>query len=436
MKMNNRITIALFLVLSVLSAHAQEGTLTLQNAIDRALQDGFQIEIARNDLEIAQNNNHAGNAGMLPTVRLNVSDNPSLTNIHQELVNGTVIKSDNVGAHSFNANLQVGFTLFDGGKMFATRERFRELERLGETNLKATIQNTLSNVIQAYSNAVTQDKYIKVLNELLGVSTSRKELVDAQKSAGLANNTDVFLAQLDVDARRQALASQQVAVKNAITAMNVLLNFPADTTYKLQSELEVNKTLDKATMEGLFKNNPEYVVAESQTRVALQMQKEMSAARYPQLGLTASYGYTLAQSQAGFSLFNQTYGPAGLITLSVPLFSGNVNARNYKNAEIGYETARIQQEQTLLTLQSSFEQAWQTYSVALQQVASDEISVATAKEYVSLMEQRYNLGQSTVVDFREAQRSFEETNYRLIMNQYLLKLAETDLLRLTGQMIK
>jgi len=433
--MKNKLLTILVLLFSV-PIFSQSGVLTLQDAMSIALKNSLQIEVARNDFEITQNNNHAGNAGMLPSVTLNVTDNPSLTNIHQELVNGTVIKSDNVGANTFNANIQVGFTLFDGGKMFATRERLRELERLGESNLKATIQNTLSDVIQAYSNVVTQEKYTRVLQELLRVSNARKELVGAQKDAGLANNTDAFLAQLDVDSRNQAIISQQVAVKNAVTAMNVLLNLPADTTYQLQNELEVNSTLDKATLEGLFKNNPEYIAAENQARVALQMQKEMSAARYPQLGLTASYGYNLAQSQAGFSLFNQTYGPAGLITLSVPLFSGNVNARNYQNAKLSYESAQLQQEQTLLTLSASFEQAWQLYSVALQQVENDKSSVATAREYVDLMEQRYNLGQSTVIDFREAQRSFEETNYRLISNQYLLKLAETDLLRLTGQLVK
>lgn len=436
MKMNKTILLLAIVLLHTHGALAQGGVLTLNDAIDRALKEGFQIEIARNDLEIAQNNNHAGNAGMLPTVRLNVSDNPSVSNIHQELVNGTVIKSNNVGSNAFSANLQIGFTLFDGGKMFATRERYRELERMGETNLKATIQNTLSNVIQAYTYAVTQQKYLRVLEELLSVSESRKKLVEAQQASGLANNTDLFLAQLDVDARKQAIASQHVAIKNAIVALNVLLNFPADTTYQLQSEIEVNKALDKATLESQFTNNPEYVYAESQTKIALQMQKEMSAARLPQIGLTAQYGYTLSQSQAGFSLFNQNYGPAGVITLSVPLFSGNVNARNYKNAKLEYESAKIEQEQTILTLRSHFEQAWMTYSIALEQVANDEKSVATAQEYVNLMEQRYNLGQSTVVEFREAQRSFEETNYRLITNQYLLKLAETDLLRLTGQMVR
>lgn len=436
MKMNKAILSLALVVLQTTNALAQDGVLTLNDAIDRALKEGFQIEIARNDLEIAHNNNHAGNAGMLPTVRLNVSENPSLTNIHQELVNGTVIKSNNVGAHAFNANLQIGFTLFDGGKMFATRERYRELERLGETNVKATIQNTLSDVIQAYTYAVTQQKYLRVLEELLSVSESRKSIVEAQQASGMANNTDLFLAQLDVDSRKQAIASQRVAIKNAIVTLNSLLNLPADTTYQLQTELEVNKSLDKATLESQFKNNPEYVFAESQTKVALQMQKEMSAARFPQLGLTAQYGYTLSQSQAGFSLFNQNYGPAGIITLSVPLFSGNVNARNYKNSTLEYENAKLQQEQTILSLRSSFEQAWQTYSIALEQVANDEKSVATAQQYVNLMEQRYNLGQSTVVEFREAQRSFEETNYRYISNQYLLKLAETDLLRLTGQMVR
>ena len=51
------------------------------------------------------------------------------------------------------------------------------------------------------------------------------------------------------------------------------------------------------------------------------------------------------------------------------------------------------------------------------------------------MEVRYKAGQSTVLEYQDAQRNYEEINYRKINNQYLLKLAETDLLRLTGKLL-
>jgi outer membrane protein TolC len=52
-----------------------------------------------------------------------------------------------------------------------------------------------------------------------------------------------------------------------------------------------------------------------------------------------------------------------------------------------------------------------------------------------LMQERFKLGQSTIIDLKEAQRTFEETNFRMISNWYIARVAETQLLLLTGQLI-
>ena len=427
---------SLICLLIISSVSLAQDTLTLQSAIDIALRNNLQIEISRNDYEIAQNNNYAGNAGMLPSVAINASDAPASSNINQQFTNGTSIQKDNVGSNNINASLALSMVLFDGGRMFATKARLEELEALGENTLKANIQNIVSAVVQSYTNIVTQEKYLLVLEQLSSVSAARFSLVESRMDAGLANNTDLFLAQLDMNTRTQSIPTQQASIQNARTDLNVLLNFPADTTYLLQQQLPVNASLDKATLDALFKNNPEYLAAENRVNVALQAEKEIGAARFPRVGLTAAYGYSRQQSQAGFTLYSQSYGPTGSVTLSIPLFSGLVNSRNYTNAKIQHESAELAQAQTINSLAGSFEKAWQLYTAALQQVEVDIKSVDIARQYMMLMEQRYNLGQSTVIDFREAQRSFEETNFRLINNQYLLKVSETDLLRLTGQLVK
>ena len=51
------------------------------------------------------------------------------------------------------------------------------------------------------------------------------------------------------------------------------------------------------------------------------------------------------------------------------------------------------------------------------------------------MQERFKLGQSTIVDLKEAQRTYEETNYRMISTWYIARIAETQLLLLTGQLI-
>lgn len=424
----------LALLLFSTAVYAQK--MTLEDAVSIALNKNLQIQIARNEAEIARKQNSAGAAGMLPSVTLNAADNPSLTNLKQELANGTVIERDNVLSNNVNANVTLGYTLFDGMKMFATRKRLQEMEAMGRNKLKAQMQNIVSNVIQKYSFVVAQQASLKVVNQLLDISKQRYELVQIRLTAGLANNTDLYLAQLDVDTRMQNLINQQVVIKSGYAELNTFLNLPPDSIYEVDAVLATNTSLQKTQLDTAFKANPELLIAENGVEISLQSQKELEGIRLPTVRLNAAYGYALTQSQAGFTLLNQNYGPNAGISFALPLYNGNVNSNNVAIAKLQTQNAHLSQQQTRLNLNSSFEQAWQKYSNAVVQVTNDETSVKTAQNYLDLMQQRYKLGQSTVLDYREAQRSYEETTYRLVSNRYALKLAETDLLRLTGQLVK
>ena len=201
-----------------------QNTIGLRSAIQSALTNNLQLQIARNDAQIAHNNNHTGNAGMLPTVSLNASDNPSLTNINQEYINGTTIIRKGVFNNTIGANILGTYTLYDGMKMFATKNKLEALDRVGNTQLQAQIQNIISRVILSYSNIVRQQQYLAVVKQLNELSEQRLEIVNARKVAGVANNTDVYLAQLDLETRKQSLLSQQAIIKNAYTDLNLLMS--------------------------------------------------------------------------------------------------------------------------------------------------------------------------------------------------------------------
>jgi outer membrane protein len=432
--MRNRILIFVFVSLLSPVLFAQQ-KLTLQDAVSMALNKNFQIQIAKNEAEITHKQNSAGYAGMLPNVTLNASDNPSVTSIKQDLANNTSTQKDNAFSNNLNANVTLGYTLFDGMRMFATRKRLRELEAMGQNRLKTQIQNTVSNVIQRYTYLSSQQSFMVVVQQLMRISEDRYKLVEVRLTAGLANNTDLYLAQLDLDTRRQNVVSQETLIKNAYTDLNVLINFTADSVYSVDSAIVTNNGLQKVQLDSSFANNPELKIAENQVNIALQSQKEVQSVRMPLIRLNTAYGYSSQQSQGGFILLNQNYGPSAGISFTMPLYNGNVNATNVAIAKLQSKNAELYQQQTSLSLQGSYEQAWQRYQNTLKQIGRDELSVTTAQQYMALMEQRYKLGQSTVLDYREAQRSFEETNYRLISNRYLLKIAETDLLRLTGGLV-
>jgi len=424
------------MVCCMFTAHMMaQNTITLSQAIQLALSNNLDLQIARNDAQIAHNNNYPGNAGMLPIVSLNVSDNPSLSNINQKFTNGTSIEKNNVFAHTANANIQATYTLFDGKKMYATKHKLEYLDMAGNITLKSRIQTTVSQVIMSYSNIVRQQKYLELLTQLHELSRQRLDIVKSKQLAGLANNTDLYLAQLDLETRKQSLLSQEGLIKNAFTDLNVLLSIQADSMYQVEEFNLGNKTLVKSELDSLLKQNPDLLLAQNQLDIAMQTQKEIAAARMPLIRLSGAYVYNFSQSQAGFTLYNRSSGPQAGISLSVPLFTGNVNQRNYDNAKLNVQSSEWRHQQTLQSLQGLYAQSWQNYTVAHTQLQSDSLAITTAKSYIDLMQQRFSGGQNTIIELKEAQRSYEETYYRFISNQYIVKLAETQLLGLTGQLI-
>ena len=412
-----------------------QSVITLDQAVEIALKNNLDLQIAANDTKQADNNNHAGNAGMLPTVSLNVSENPSLSNINQKFTNGTTIEKNGVSSNNLNAALVVSYTLFDGKKMFATRRKLEILDEAAQNKFNSQVQTVISNVILNYSNITRLKEYLKVLDLLRDLSQQRLDIIGARQLAGLANNTDLFLAQLDLETRKQNINTQKSSINKAYNSLNLVLNIKIDSLYGVEDVFKNINVLDKNKMDELLRNNPDNQWAINQYNIALQAQKEIDAARLPLLKLNGVYNYTLSQSAAGFSLYNQSMGPQAGLSLVVPIFNGNINKSNSENAKLNVQSSEWKMAVVKQNIEVAYEQAWQDYSTAKLQLSSDSLAVTTANKYMELMQERFKLGQSTIIDLKEAQRTFEETNYRMISNWYIARIAETQLLLLTGQLI-
>jgi outer membrane protein len=310
------------------------------------------------------------------------------------------------------------------------------LENLAELTLRAEMQNLVSEVIVAYTTLVAQQQNEKVLLKLQESAKARKQLIEVRMSAGLANNSDLFLAELDLDNAAQALVTSSQQMMRASAALKSLMKSINPNVLRVVEEVPESLQPERLSADGLFQNNPEVNMSGTSVKIAVQSEKEASALRYPKVTLTAAYGYLLSQSQAGFSLYNQTYGASGSLGINVPLFSGNVYKNNHQNAIIARKNTELEAEQVKNDIMQHYILAWQLYESANARQILLESSVKTASDYLALMTLRFNEGQSTVIELREAERSFEEANYRKISNEVTLKLAETDILRISGQLIR
>lgn len=421
-----------FLTAGIFPAVAQ--VLTLEEAINIALKNNLDIQLARNNLEASDIGNHISIAGGLPTVTGSLTDNQSITNLTQELTNGQKIERKGNIQNQLNAGVTGNFLLFNGFRVVATRNRLAALEKQSEFLVSLQIQNIISDVMVRYYDIVRQQGFMETIRQSIGVTRQRKELMDVRQSVGLANNADTYQAQLDLVASEQELRAQElVLVQSKADLMNLLAQ-RADSAFIIRDTIIVDSSIQMERVVNAIATNPELQSAEEQIRINEFLAREINAARFPSVGVNGGYNYSRSQSSAGFTLLNQNTGPFLGLNVQVPIFNGGANKRRVRIAEVDTKNANLQREAILNNLETLAVRAYQSYQNTLNRLKLEKENNRIAAGLLEVVTERFQQGVGTVVDLREAQRSFVEAGYRLVNLSYSAKVAEIELKRISSDL--
>jgi outer membrane protein TolC len=416
------------------AAYSQQ-RFTLADVVNTTLKNSLDIEIAKNNLEINSINNNIGNAGGLPTVNLNANYNENSTSVNQKLNNGNTIQRAGARANTLTPNLQASILLFNGFRVKATQKRLQELELMSKEQLNAQIQNVVAEAMVKYYDIVRQQSYFRTIGQSIELSAKRLEILQAKKEAGLSNNVEIYQAEVDLNARKQELQSQQLILDQAKTDLLNIMNLKPDMKIDIQDTILVDKSVVLDSVMKMIPLNPQLLSANQMIRVSEQAEKEIQAQRYPAIRFNAGFNYNRNYSQAGLFILNQSYGPFAGINLQMPLYNGGNLKRQEKTARIDVKNATLQRDNLVNTLEAGAVRTYQGYRNALQQREAELKNYATAQTLLELIMERYKLNQATILDLREAQKSFEDAGYRLVNLSYAAKVAEIELKRLSSTLL-
>lgn len=408
--------------------------LTLEEAVNTALKNSYDIQISRNSLEGDRINNNIGVAGGLPSVNGAIINNQSLTTVNQELNDGRKIQRAGALGNSLNAGITGSFLLFNGFRVRATKSRLEALERFSEQLVNVQIQNTIANVLVKYYDIVRQQSYMKTLVQSIAVTEQRRNLAEARKSVGLANNADTYQAQIDLNSSLQELQNQKMVVVQAKTDLMDLMENQADTNFVIIDTIIVDTVIQLDDVTSRLRNNPELLASAEQVRVSEFSEREIAAQRYPAVRVNAGYNYNRNQSAAGLTLLNQSFGPFIGLNIQIPIFNGGVFKRQHRIVQINTRSAELQRLNLLNTIELAASKSWYTLQSTLQQIKTEKENFKLARALLDLTLQRYQLIAATIIEVREAQRSFTEAGYRLVNLSYAGKIAEIELKRFASQL--
>jgi outer membrane protein len=424
--------IALIPILSI--NLVSQDTLYLKDAVKIALKNNFEIIISELESELSKNNNTSGNAGMMPNVNLYAGSNYSLTNSHLEYSSGTVTDKSNASTINYNAGIALNWTIFDGYKMFTTKEKLQELQNAGEIKLKAQIQQSLTQLYSIYYDIVKQKQILNAIREIKALSMQRLVLSETRFKAGISAKTDFLQAQIDYNTQSQNEIVQENLITDSKRKLSTILAISFDKKFEIDENIAIEK-FDKSYYENLILDkNPSLQLLKKQIQIAELSKNEIESLNLPYLNLTAAYGLNLSDNSTGLVAINRNFGPSIGLTLNYPLYQGGNINRQKENYSItrGYLIRQLSAIQNQILNQ--FESYYSSYKTYFKMLEIESKTVDLAKENLLLSIERLKVSQTTVLEVRDAQVSYENSLTRKSNLNYNLKIAETQMKMLAGDL--
>ncbi|MET6999721.1 TolC family protein [Chitinophaga defluvii] len=442
MKWINIAITCIFLMGGVASTSAQQKMLTLEQALDLTLNNNFDIRLAKNTADVAANDYAYANFAFAP--RLNATASKLWTNTHtkQEFANGNKRDTSGIKGNNLAAGLNLSWTLFDGLRMFATREKLEMIRALGETGVKNQVVNTVAEVIGGYYNIVQGKQQLRSIAEQMSISEERVKLSDAKFQTGLGPKTDLLQAKVDYNAQKAAFLRQQTVIEQSKAILNQLMGVtPNNTSYDVQDSIPFNTALSYAELQqSIPTGNTALKMAQQNLDVSRLALKEVRGDQFPVISFNSNYNFTRNNSNAATNSFSPVFNQNGTINYgfaaTIPIFNGLNVRRQIKDAKLNIAWQQLSLDNERAKVDLSLGNAFKDYEYFKKAFALEEENLDLAKENVMVALERFRQGVSTTLELKEAQQSLEDANNRIIQARYNTKLAETELLRLKGDLLK
>ncbi len=406
--------LATFLFLHGAAGIAQEQTLTLQQAIDLALQKNLSVVQSQNNLDAAESQSRAAMGQYLPSLDASGSWRRTQTDQsgYRGVIQGTPVdfpaSSETNG--SVGAGLSAGLTVFD----FLGREGNVSAANAREASAKLGVVRTRQAIVyqtaSEYLNVLRTEKLVVVTEENLKRDKRQLERITESNRVGALSLADVYRQQSQVASDELSVISATNNHLKAKVDLLALIGLDGRQDYKVV-DATLPTTIDSLEMQQLrndfrgrgglgvlqdraIQARPDFMAAMEQVNAADGSVTSAYSGYYPAIG--AFGGYNLNGEK--FENLSDNKSLNWGLNVRWNLFDGFLREQQIQTAEVSKRNAEIAKAQTERDVTVEVRKAVLDLDAAMKALQVTEQALVSAAEDRKIAEERYNLGAGTLLD--------------------------------------
>ena len=413
-----RILTALSLMLALAAGTPAAETLGLDEAIRQAVAGNFDLSLSHDQREAATAARRGAAGQFLPSASANASSNGSVAD----------------GSPATTLGASATWVLFDGLRNFNGYRRLKAQERAATLQERLALEDLLETVVVSYYDVVQLKQRLHAIDQQLAASAERARLAQAKLEVGAGSKLEQLQALTDLNQDSSAFLDQTLALRSAKVRFNQELARDPAQDFEVADSIPLDADLPlDGWRQGLPGQNASVALARAQKSAADAGVAEARGRWLPTLSADLAYASTPealnAQGLAGRD--GTTYG----VNLSVPLFDRLATPTAVSQARIQARSGATRVAQAESQAVADFEVARRRYELATARIGLETRNLQVARLQAEAARERYKLGASSPLEFRDAQTRLLDAEGRLITARQSAKQAETALRRLAGNLV-
>ena len=408
--------------------------LTLDQAIEIALDDNPTIQVADMEIERYDYVIAATKGGRLPSLSIDSRYN---YNVVAQQMSKTLKFAAN-GTHSISATANIAVPLYAPGITRTLKLNRTQMELAVETARGSKI-TMVSEVKKAFYNILLAEQSLKVLESSSAIAKKSVDDTQVMFDNGLTAEYDLLTAQVQYSNLQPTIVQTRSSVDVAKLLLKMYLSLPEDTEIELVGSLDdmrdtVFNGTDNITLD--VSENSELLALELQSKLLADQLKLSNSNRLPTIAAYGSFAYSGSEvakinmatmSSDGTEFFGQTPINVGL-SFSIPIFSGLKNINNAKSIKNQIKQLELQKSYAEQAKIVEAKAAVNSLFTAREKMFSEQATVAQATKAYNISKSRYDAGVGTMLELNSAQLAQTQSslNYSQAIYDYLSAKADYD----------